>query len=75
VQRYIDFPACTLPAGAAVPTTPLALASGAACPSSSLCGTVASNDGMSFSALKVNITDTSAATNAIVSLQLLMGAE
>lgn len=74
VQRYADR-TCTLPAGAAVPSTALALATGTLCPATSRCGTVASNDGAPFMALKVMLIDTSTATNAIVGTTLLLGSE
>jgi hypothetical protein len=81
IQRYADQPSniagtgCTIPVGAAVPSTALALTSSASCPSSGSCGTVAVNDGMSFLAFKATLTDTSSSTNAIVSTKLLQGAE
>jgi hypothetical protein len=82
VQRYADQPphpgqpgGCTIPVGAAVPVTALSLTNGGICPGSTYCGTVASNDGMSFVSLKITLTDTSGATNAITSLSLLLGAE
>lgn len=74
VQRYIDG-SCTYPAGAAVPATALTLTVGGLCPATTFCGTVASNDGMSFGALKVTITDASTSINGVTTLQLLQGAE
>lgn len=81
VQRYIDAPTspgvggCTVLAGAPVPPTPLPLTSGGGCPGSTSCGTVGSNDGMSFGALTITITDASTSTNGITAIQLMQGAE
>ena len=74
VRRYADA-ACTYPAGPAIPASPLALASGGSCPSATTCGDVASNDGLPFLALKITLTDTSAATNVITTVVLIQGAE
>ncbi len=74
VQRYADM-GCTYPIGAAVPSTALALTSGGTCPAGTSCGTVASNDGMSFEALKVTVADTSGSTNTVTKILLLLGAE
>lgn len=74
VQRYADA-ACTMPSGAAVPSSPLALTSGGSCPSASHCGDAGINDGMPYAALKVTIVDTSTATNTFVALVLVQGAE
>ncbi len=84
IQRYADVttvsgsttvPGCTLPVGAAVPSTALALTSGGGCPGSTYCGDVGINDGMPFAAIVVTLTDTSGSTNAVTSVTLLQGAE
>ena len=72
VQRYAD-PGCTHAAGAAVPAVALALTSGGGCTGS--CGDVGSNDGLSFLAMKITLTDTSGSTNTINSVVLVQGAE
>lgn len=73
-QRYGDAK-CTLPVGPAVPSTALALTTGAGCPSASRCGSVGSNDGQPFVGLTVTLTDTSASTNTVVSSAFLPAAE
>ncbi len=75
VQRYADAGACVAPVGAAVPVSALALTSGGGCPGVTLCGDVASNDGLPFVAVKITLTDTSGSTNAITALTLTQGAE
>jgi hypothetical protein len=74
VQRYADA-SCTQPAGGAVPSAPLVLTTGSGCPSSSYCGSDASNDGLPFLTLKMTITDTSAAANNVIAASLVLGAE
>lgn len=74
VQRYVD-QACTLPMGAAIPSSPLALTQGGGCPGSTYCGDDSVNDGFPFSGIVVTVTDTSNATNAVTAIVLLAGAE